>query len=169
MTDVVFLALLFIHIGTIVLWMGASILYVSVLGPSIAKLSSATRADLLRAIGSRYERYLVSNSTIAIVAGLILYGYITQVSKSFEPSTSGMPWILVGIIFGLLAYIIGLAVVMRTNRKMMSMMTQQSSTTAPSAPSSDMSKLQRRLATGAGLQALFLVIALLSMVVGASI
>jgi uncharacterized membrane protein len=169
MTDIVFLALLFIHIGTIVLWMGASILYVSVLGPSIAKLSPSTRADLLKAIGSRYDSYVVRNSTIAIVAGLILYGYITQVSKSFEPSTSGMPWILAGIIFGLLAYVIGLAVVMRTNRKMMSLMAQRESNTAPSAPSSDMPKLQRRLAISTGLQALFLVIALLSMVVGASI
>ena len=167
MTDIIFLALLFVHIGTVVLWMGASILYVSVLGPSIAKLAPSSRADLMKTIGKNYEAYVVRNATIAIAAGLILYGYITQVATSYAPSSPyGMLWILIGILSGIIAYIIGIAVVMRNNRKLMSMMNQMQSS---GSPSPEMTTVQKRLMMGAGLQALFLFVALLSMVVGANL
>src|SRR4029077_12908802 len=160
-----FLVLLLAHIGTVVLWMGASILYVSVLGPSIAKLAPSSRADLIKAIGSRYERYIVRNATIAIAAGIILYAYITQVATSFEPSSSGTPWILIGIIFGLSAYIIGITVVIRANRGLMKLMGQSTAgQTGPATPSPEMTRLQRRVAMGSGIQALLLFIALLAMV-----
>jgi len=170
LTDIIFLVLLFAHIGTVVLWMGASVLYVSVLGPSIAKLAPSSRADLIKAIGTRYERYLVRNATIAIAAGLILYAYISQASSGLAPSSSGLPWILVGIIFGLAAYVMGIAVVMRANRGLMKLMGQSpAGQTGPTTPSPEMTRLQRRVAMGSGIQALLLFIALLSMVVGANL
>ncbi len=174
MADIIFLVLLFVHIGTVVLWMGASILYVSVLGPSIGKLAPSSRADLMKTIGSAYEKYIVRNATIAVVAGLILYAYVTgrivSVSSNIALGNSGMPWILAGIIFGFVAYVIGIFVVMRSNRKLMQMMGQTPTTSSDSGtPSGEMKIVQRRLAMGAGLQALFLMLALLSMVVGANI
>lgn len=173
MTDIVFLALLFIHIGTVILWMGAAMLYLSVLAPSISKLAGATRAELMKSIGPSYEKYVVRNATISIAAGLILYayinGYIVPVSASLAPSMGGMLWLGIGILSALIAYIIGLAVVMRTNRKMMKLMGEAQAATASTAPSGEMVGLQRRLRMGAGLQALFLMIALLCMVVGANL
>lgn len=170
LTDIIFLALLVIHVGTVVLWMGASVLFVSVLGPSMAKLTGSSRIDLFKAIGSRYERYVVRNATVAIVAGLILYIYINQVATSLAPgSEAGKQWLLVGIVFGLIAYIIGIGVVMRGNRKLMRLINQASAGQATDTPSGGMSQVQRRVAMGAGLQALFLALALLSMVVGANI
>jgi hypothetical protein len=170
LTDIVFLVLLFAHVGTVVLWMGASILYVSVLGPSITKLAPSSRADLVKAIGSAYEKYIVRNATIAIVAGLVLYAWITQVDTGVAPTGSWMPWILIGILSGLVAYIIGIAVVIRANRGLMRMMSQSSSgPTGSETPSTEMSALQRRVRMGSGLQALFLFIALLCMVVGANL
>lgn len=166
MIDIIFLVLLFAHIGTVILWMGASVLYVSVLGPSIAKLTPSSRTDLMKAIGKNYEGYIVRNATIAIAAGLILYGYITQVATSYAPSPSGMPWILIGILSGIVAYIIGIAVVMRNNRKLMNMMNRMQGS---ESPSSEMVTVQKRLMMGAGLQALFLFVALLCMVVGANL
>lgn len=168
MTDVIFLALLFVHVGTVVLWMGASILFVSVLGPSIARVSGSSRADLYKAIGPRYESYVVRNATIAIIAGLVLYAYITQVATNLAPPDAEKPWLYAGIIFGLAAYIIGIAVVMRDNRGLIKLMNPSGPTT-PSAPSDQMTRLQRRVAMGAGLQAAFLALALLSMVVGANL
>jgi len=170
LTDITFIVLLFVHVGTVILWMGASILYVSVLGPSIGKLAPTSRADLMKTIGSAYERYIVSNATIAIVAGLILYGYMTQVAKTLPNNSPEVPWLAAGIIFGLIAYIIGIVVVMRSNRKLMRMMSQTPTPSPDSgAPSAEMKMVQRRLAIGAGLQALFLFLALLSMVVGANL
>jgi uncharacterized membrane protein len=174
LTDITYLALLFVHIGTVVLWMGASILYVSVLGPSMTRLAPSSRADLFNAIGSRYERYLVSNATIAVAAGLILYAYVSgdivKVTSNIALSSSGMPWIMVGIVLGLIAYIIGIAIVMRANRGLMKLMAQAPAGQPSSAMSSTMLvSLQRRVVMGSGLQALLLLIALLCMVVGANI
>jgi uncharacterized membrane protein len=174
LTDIIFLALLFAHIGTVVLWMGASILYVSVLGPSMTKLAGSSRADLLKVIGPVYQRYIVTNATIALVAGLILYayvkGYITHVSSSVALGDSGTPWIQAGIIFGLAAYIIAVAVVTRANGRLVRLIGQVPVEQAGTgAPSGEMARLQRRVAMGAGLQAVLLVIALLCMVVGANL
>ena len=174
MSDLIFVALLFIHIVTVVLWMGASVLMVSVLGPGMAKLSPTTRADFLKILGPRFVNYVIRNATVAIVAGLILYayimGFIVPVSMDIAPSSSGMPWIGIGILFGLIAYAIGLAFVVRLNRKLFKLMDR-----APAQPSSsggpptEAQNLQRRIAMFSGLTALFLALALLSMVVGANL
>ena len=173
MSDIVFLALLFIHIGSIVLWMGASVLMVSVLGPGMSKLSPSTRSEFMKIIGPRFVNYVIRNATVAIVAGLILYayimGFIVPVSASLAPSSSGLPWISVGIIFGLIAYVIGLAFVVRFNRKVFKLMdAAPASPTGASGPTPELQALQRKIAMSSGITALFLVLALLSMVVGAN-
>lgn len=172
MADIVFLALLFIHIVTVVLWMGSSILFVSVLAPSLAKVTPSSRVDLYKAIGPAYQRYVGSNATIAIAAGLILYAYIngniTQVS-GLAPSQSGMPWILAGILFGLAAYIIGLGVVLRSNSRLLKLISQTPTGQTGIGPSGEMQALQRRIAMSSGLQAILLALSLLSMVLGSNI
>ena len=173
MTDVIFLALLFIHIGSIVLWMGASVLMVSILGPGMMKLSPSTRSEFMKIIGPRFVNYVIRNATVAIVAGLILYayimGFIVPVSASLAPSSSGLPWISIGILFGLIAYVIGLAFVARLNRKAFKLMdTAAAPPAGASGPSPELQALQRKIAMTSGITALFLVLALLSMVVGAN-
>lgn len=174
MADIIFLTLLFVHIITVVLWMGASILFVSVLAPSLAKVTASSRVALFKAIAPRYLRYAGSTATIAIADGLILYayinGYISQVSSSLAPSQSGIPWILAGVLFGLAAYVIGIGVVLRSNRKLLALMSQTPiSPTDAGGPSGEMQTLQRRIAMSSGLQAMLLFLALLSMVLGANI
>ena len=173
MSDIVFLALLFIHVGSIVLWMGASVLMVSILGPGMSKLSPSTRSEFMKIIGPRFVNYVIRNATVAIVAGLILYayimGFIVPVSASLAPTSSGLPWISVGILFGLIAYIIGLAFVVRFNRKVFKLMdTAPAPPTGSSGPTPELQTLQRKIAMSSGITALFLVLALLSMVVGAN-
>ena len=169
MADIIFLVLLFVHVITVVFWMGASILFVSVLGPSMAKLTASSRMDFSKTIGPAYANYNIRNATVAVAAGLILYAYITQPSSSLAPSSSGMYWIFAGVLLGLGAYIIGIILLM-TNRRQMKLMSQ-APTGQPStgAPPSEMANLQRRMTMSAGLQAVFLMVALLCMVVGANI
>jgi len=173
LTDVIFIALLFIHIGAVVLWMGASVLMVSILGPGMSKLSPATRSEFMKIIGPRFVNYVLRNATLAIVAGLILYayimGFIVSVPSSLAPTTSGMPWIAIGILFGVIAYIIGLAFVVRLNRKVFKLMENAPAPTAGAgSPPSEIPALQKRIAMTSGITALFLLLALLSMVVGAN-
>jgi uncharacterized membrane protein len=166
MADIVYLALLFIHIISIVVWMGATILFVSVLGPSMRRLNPASRLDLFKAMGPAYQRNITSSSTIAIAAGLILYAYITQVQSSLAPTSQGMPWILAGILLGLAAYVISMAVALRANRRLLELASQNP---AGAEPPPQVQLLQRRLLLGGGISAILLVLALLSMVIGANL
>jgi uncharacterized membrane protein len=172
LSDIIFLALLFIHIGSIVLWMGASVLMVSILGPGMSKLSPGTRSEFMKIVGPRFVNYVIRNATLAIVAGLILYayimGFIVPVSASLAPSSSGLPWISVGILFGLMAYVIALAFVVRFNRKVFKLLDKAPAQAGSEGPSPELKDLQRKIAMSSGIAALFLVLALLSMVVGAN-
>jgi uncharacterized membrane protein len=168
LTDFIFLVLLFVHIGTVVLWMGAAVLFVSVFGPLMAKLSGPTKIDFTKIIGPAYEKYVIRNATIAIVAGLILYAYISQPGSGLAPTSAGMPWLLAGILFALGAYIIGLAVIRSANHKLWSLMSQAQLAQTGAAPP-EAQALQRRVAASSGLQALFLALALLCMVLGANL
>ena len=173
MTDVIFPALLFIHIMAVVLWMGASVLFVSVIAPSLAKVTPSSRVDLFKALAPAYQRYAGSVATVAVADGLILYayinGYITPVSSSLAPTQSGMPWILAGTLLGLSAYIIGLGIVLRSNARLLTLMSQApTGQTGTAGPSGEMQTLQRRIAISSRLQAALLGLALLSMVLGAN-
>lgn len=148
-------------------------LMVSILGPGMAKLSPGTRSEFMKIIGPRFVNYVIRNATLAIVAGLILYayimGFIVPVSASLAPSSSGLPWISVGILFGLMAYVIALAFVVRFNRKVFKLLDKAPAPQAGSeGPSPELKDLQRKIAMSSGIAALFLVLALLSMVVGAN-
>ena len=173
MSDIIFLALLFIHIGSIVLWMGASVLMVSILGPGMSRLSPSTRSEFMKILGPRYVNYVIRNATLAIVAGLILYAYIQFIapaSSSLGLTSAQMPWISIGILFGLIAYIIGLVFVVRLNRKLFKLIDKAPGPPdGAGGPAPDVLALQRKIAMSSGISVLFLVLALLSMVVGANI
>jgi len=168
LTDVVFLVLLFLHIGGVILWMGAAVLSVSILGPMMSKLSGPTKMEFMKIIGPAFERYNIRNATIAIAAGLILYAYITQVATSLAPTSAGTPWLGVGIILALVAYIVGWVIIRPTNHKLWASMSQ-SPPAQGSGPTPEAAALQKRLMASSGIQALLLLFALLFMVLGANL
>src|SRR5438046_8327835 len=94
MADALFLVLLILHIGAIVSWMACSALFVSVIIPSLSKMSPASRAEFIQSALPRYLRFITGSSILAITAGLILYGYIT-------PSGPGAIYIQAGAVLGL--------------------------------------------------------------------
>ncbi len=82
--DATFLVLLVLHVGAIVAWMGGAALFVSVIIPSLSKMSPASRAEFIQSALPRYLRFITGSSILAIIAGVILYGYVTtQTTNSF--------------------------------------------------------------------------------------
>src|SRR5437870_13651941 len=75
MAEALFLVLLILHIGAIVAWMGGAALFVSVIIPSLSKMSPASRAEFILSALPRYLSFITGSSILAIIAGLILYGY----------------------------------------------------------------------------------------------
>src|SRR3989441_13213693 len=169
--DATFLVLLVLHVGAIVGWMGGAALFVSVIIPSLSTMSPPSRAEFIQSALPRYLRFISGTSILAIIAGLILYGYTTQTATSLAPSSSGLIYVQVGAVLGLFVLIIALGILTPSGRKLISLV-KQAPQTEPSAKDStaaQIARLQRRLGMAGRLGVTLLGIALILMVIGASI
>jgi uncharacterized membrane protein len=170
MAEALFLVLLIVHIGAIVAWMGGAALFVSVIIPSLSKMSPASRAEFILSALPRYLRFITGSSILAIVAGLILYGYYFATS-----SASGFPglfYIQAGAVLGLIVLIIALGILVPTGRQLISLVKQGPKPQAEPAaqdPNLDrVARLQRRMRMAGRLGVTLLGIALILMIIGAS-
>jgi len=165
MADALFLVLLVLHIGAIVAWMGGAALFVSVIIPSLSKMSPASRAEFIQSALPRYLRFISGSSILAIIAGLILYGYIAPVGP-------GAGYIQAGAVLGLVVLLIALGVLVPSGRKLVSLVKQtpgsQAGTTAQDPTMTQMARLQRRMGLAGRLGITLLGIALVLMIIGAS-
>jgi uncharacterized membrane protein len=170
MADALFLVLLILHIGAIVGWMGGAALFVSVIIPSLSKMSPPARAEFIQSALPRYLRFITGSSILAIVAGLILYGYTTQTATSLAPSAQGLIYIQAGAVLGLVVLI---GILVPAGRKFISLTKQapksQSQPSAQDPMAAQIAGLQKRMGIAGRLGAILLAFALILMVIGASI
>ncbi len=178
MADAVFLVLLVLHVASIVGWMGGAVFFVSVVSPSLRIMSMASRIEFVLSTFPGYVRFIGGASITAVAAGVLLYGYITLVATSLAPSSSGLIALEVGAVLSLIALIIALGVIIPTARKLVSLAKQMPKPLGGAAEGASpaenpvvvqMTSLQRRLAIGGRLGVSLLGLALILMVVGASI
>jgi len=172
--DATFLVLLVLHIGAIVAWMGGAALFVSVIIPSLSKMSAASRAEFIQSALPRYLRFITGSSILAIVAGLILYGYVTtQTTSSFALTGPGLVYIQAGAVLGLVVLIIALGILVPAGRKFISLTKQapkpQVDASVQSLLPTQMAGLQKRMGIAGRLGVALLGIALILMIIGASI
>ena len=174
--DATFLVLLVLHVGAIVAWMGGAALFVSVIIPSLSKMSPASRAEFIQSALPRYLRFITGSSILAIIAGVILYGYVTtQTTSSFALTGPGLVYIQAGAVLGLVVLIIALGILVPAGRKFISLTKQAPNTLSPAEPSArnpmaaQTAGLQRRMGIAGRLGVALLGIALILMIVGASI
>jgi uncharacterized membrane protein len=172
--DAPFLVLLVLHIGAVVAWMGGAALFVSVIIPSLSKMSPASRAEFIQSALPRYLMFISGSSILAIVAGLTLYGYVTtQTTSSFALTGPGLVYIQAGAVLGLAVLIIALGILVPAGRKFITLTKQAPK--PPAQPSSQdpmatqIASLQKRMGIAGRLGVALLGIALILMVIGASI
>jgi uncharacterized membrane protein len=174
MADAILLVLLILHVGAIVAWMGGAALFVSVIIPSLSKMSPPSRAEFIQSALPRYLRFITGSSILAIIAGVILYGYVTyQTGTSFTLTTPGLYYIQAGAVIGLVVLIIALGILVPAGRKFIAL-TKQSPRpgTQPSTQDSTATQsaaLQKRMGIAGRLGVTLLGIALVLMIIGASI
>jgi len=165
MADPVFIVLLVLHVGAIVAWMGGAALFVSVIIPSLSKMSPASRSEFILSALPRYLRFITGSSILAIIAGLILYAYIT-------PSGPGAAYLQAGAILGLVVLLLALGILVPSGRKLISLVKQTPGTQAgPATQDPTMTqivRLQRRMGMAGRLGVALLGIALIMMIIGAS-
>ncbi len=168
MVDIVFLILLVVHITTIVAWLGGAVLFVSVVSPSLGNMSPAARGEFITSALPRYFRFVTGSSITAIVAGLLLYAYITQAATSLAPSGSGLISIQIGVVLGLVALIVLFGVAMPAGRKLVTL-TKEMAKTSDEKMGGQAANLQKRIVMGGRLGVALLTLTLILMVVGAEI
>jgi uncharacterized membrane protein len=168
MTDILFLTLLVIHVSSIVAWMGGAALFVSVITPSLRTMSPAARGEFVTATLPRYFRFVGGSSITAVVAGLVLYGYITQAATSLAPIGSGQISLQIGVIIALVALIVLFGLGMPAGRKMVSLAKQMGK-----GPSDDLAAQlalqQRKAAMASRLGLALLGVTLILMILGAEL
>ncbi len=172
MADAVFLVLLLLHVGSIVAWMGGAILFVSVVSPSLRRMSPTSRSEFVLSALPPYMRFIGGSSILSVIAGLALYTYITQVATSLAPSSSGLIYVQAGALLSLVVLLIAFGVVIPTGRKLVRLLKQSQKQAAPDADApvaAQMASLQKRLAMGARLGVFLLTLTFIMMIVGASI
>jgi len=168
----VFVILLLLHVGSIVAWMGGATLFVSVLTPSLRRMSPASRGEFLQSVLPSYMRFIGGSSIAAAVAGLALYAYITQVATSLAPTSSGLIYIQVGAVVTLIVLLIAFGVLIPTSRKLVGLLKVSQTQAAPggdAATSTQVASLQKRLGMAARLGVFLLALTFILMIVGAII
>jgi uncharacterized membrane protein len=169
MAEALFLILLILHIGAIVAWMGGAALFVSVIIPSLSKMSPTSRSEFTLSALPRYLRFITGSSILAILAGLILYGY--YFASSSASSFPGLTYIQAGAVLGLVVLIIALGILVPSGQKLISLVKQapkpaEQGALDPSLP--QIVRLQRRIGMAGRLGVALLGVALILMIIGAS-
>src|SRR2546428_10134539 len=118
MAEALFLVLLILHIGAIVAWMGGAALFVSVIIPSLSKMSPASRVEFIMSALPRYLRFITGSSILAIIAGLILYGYYFAASPA--SNFPGLVYLPAGALLRLVVLLIALGILLPSRRHLIS-------------------------------------------------
>lgn len=147
--------------------MGGAALFVSVIMPSLSKISPSSRGEFIQSALPRYIRFSAGSAVLAIIAGLALYGYATQAGPPLAPSSQGAPYIQAGAILGLIVLVIALGVLVPAGRKFVALTKQPLTPQDPKA--SEIAGLQKRMGIAARLGLALLGITLILMIVGASL
>ena len=147
-------------------------MFVSVLAPSLRRMSPASRGEFTLSVLPSYMRFIGGSSIAAAVAGLALYAYITQVATSLAPSGSGLIYIQIGAVVTLIVLLIAFGVLIPTSRKLVGLLKMSQKQATPggdAATSAQAASLQKRLGMAARLGVFLLTLTLILMIVGASI
>jgi putative copper export protein len=171
MADPIIIVLLVLHIGAIAAWMGGAALFVSVIIPSLSKMSPTSRSEFIQSALPRYLRFISGSSILAIMAGLILYYYTIPATTSPAQNSPGPIYIQAGAVLGLVVLMIAFGILVPSGRKLISLVKQtpQTESSAKDATALQIASLQKRMGMAGRLGVTLLGIALILMIIGASI
>jgi uncharacterized membrane protein len=103
--DYLFIILLGLHVIGVVSWLGATILFVSVIEPSLKKMDPDTMRDFMLRVIPRFARFTIAVSALTLLAGFFLFDYISTTESYLLPSPRIL-FIYAGGILGLVAFLI---------------------------------------------------------------
>lgn len=115
-----FAVLLWLHIVSAVGWLGATMVFAMLIGPTLPTFTPATRNELIVKLLPKYIRYSEIFTFITPIFGLTLALYISHGSWSvFNPAIYGNlgMYLSIGALLSLVAWVISFALIAPTGRK----------------------------------------------------
>lgn len=109
--------LLLWHIGSIVVWLGAALTFSFALSNPMRSIDPDARKRLFCAFFPKLSKMLGAASASAILAGGILYGYLTSVDTAHVPNSLGFIFITIGALLGLISAIMTLGAILPQGSK----------------------------------------------------
>lgn len=162
MSDPLTLVLTFGHIFFAIGWLGAALVSNFTLGPLMMGFSPATRRELIMKFFPRFARIVAAFAGLTVLFGIGLYADLMQDSP-------GMDWMRtlgIGIILAVIAFSIGVGIVLPGSLQMPKLLEE----TDPAAPPSPaFGRALRRVQVGSMVSMLLLIGTLAFMVSAAGI
>jgi hypothetical protein len=103
MANVILLALLLWHIISVIAWYGSLFAFVFGISPSIRSMTIDNQQSFLRSFMPKYSRAVSASAVSTMLAGLLLFSYISTVNTSYMPSVWSWTLITLGAILGLVS------------------------------------------------------------------
>jgi MFS family permease len=119
MVDLGLSILLSWHVASVVIWLGSSFAFSFAVSPALEVLSQEERASFLRPALSFFSKMVASGSISAVLAGTILFGYVSSIDTSRMPGGWNLIFISVGAVLGLVGVILTIGVVYPLARRIM--------------------------------------------------
>lgn len=156
-------ALAFGHILSAVAWLGGGILTGFVLGPSMSRLSPPAALEFNARVLPRMLRYIGASIGSTFLFGLLLlYELYGSNFSSFMTTSTGHE-IAAGVVFGVLAAVVAMAVTFPSFRRI-ARLSEEALKSSPPTPSPEMAKYGSRARLGAMIATVLLLLALAMMV-----
>lgn len=111
--------LLLWHIGSVVIWLGATLTFSLAISPTLR--IRAVAKSLFLAFFPRFSKLLGISSVSTIIAGTMLFGYVSSTDTSHLPLGWGFIFITIGAVLGLIATIITLGAILPQGSKFVNM------------------------------------------------
>jgi Na+(H+)/acetate symporter ActP len=111
MADVLLVTILtYLHVILAMGWLGGAVLFLSVIAPGLRSLGPAASLEFLAKVGPRATWFFIGAATSTVIFGPALF---FTLAGDF-PATHG---IYIGIILGLIAYLVGMIVTVPSLRQ----------------------------------------------------
>ncbi|HZW55072.1 MAG TPA: hypothetical protein VFF30_02175 [Nitrososphaerales archaeon] len=119
MIDYPFIILFGLHIIGVVSWFGATILFVSVIEPSLKRMDPDSMKDFMIKVIPRLARFSIAMSALTLLAGFFLFDYVSTTEPYLLPSPRIL-FIYAGGILGFVAFLVVVTGMLGTSSKLRS-------------------------------------------------
>ena len=107
------------HIGSVIAWLGSTLTFTLGVSPSLSNMSGEVRTTVIRFFFPRFLRLLGGSSISAVVAGMILYGYLVSINSPYLPLGWRFIFIALGAVMGIVATILSLGVIIPMGNRLL--------------------------------------------------